>query len=364
MKKWQLLTSMLLLGCGEPEPSPQPAPAPTVEQAPPAPAEPPVRDVVVGRGRFPAEVMQLQPGDMVEVNLTKGGRARGRVEALKPDQLALATEGTAVITRLAPPDVATVRLVHRPQAIEYLDGSERPKDERESWLPRFAGHLALEGDPDAMWTGRFAKSYPVIVNVDHELPQVFTPTGRMGQKVLLTPAGPFALEPNDQLKLVAQIPAAERKGQLAGKELGLAQVWLHRRGDLVGRIVTTEGLPIGPLDPETLNRLKEGEPSTLVVAHPGKPREVVRVVRAGLPSIKEWRTRLEKVPDRPGMRRLRAQRAPELPAAEKELRTIAKQWGAEGGVALGRPLVFELIYPSVVDGKLQLVTWTRELGLD
>ena len=356
--------ALLVVGCGgDPEPAPavaaQPADTTAAQTGPP---QPKTRDVVVVRSRFPKAIMELQPGDVVDVRLTRGGRARGRVEALKPEQLALASEGTSVITRLTPEEVAEVRLLHRPPPLVF-DVSEQPRDERESWLPRFAGGVALQSVPEDLWKGRYGGNTPLTLTKPVEL-ATWEVTGRMGQRTLLTAAKSAHLEPLDQLKLVAGLAAAERKGQAAGADLGTAQVWLHRRGAVVTRLLTTVGLPVEALDPESLRRLQAQEPSTFIAMHPGTPPEVLKLARAPARDIQGWQARLTAIPDRAGVRRLRAQRSPDLPAVEAELRRVYQQMGAASALELGRPLVVELVLPGVQEGQLRLGSWSRELGLD
>lgn len=354
-----------LSGCGgDPEPAPAQESPPT-QPTEPAPASAPrARDVVVtGKARFPEAVMELRPGDLVEVSLAKGGRARGRVEALKPEQLALASEGTSVITRLTPPEVSHVRLVHRPPPLDFLDGSEQPRSPRESWSPRFAGRMALEGVPEDHWRERFADNIPLVVSTAATL-STWNPTGRMGDRVLLSPAGDFPLAPNDQLKLVACQPASERKGNVGGADLGTAQVWLHRRGRDVTRLVTTVGLPVEVVEAEGLARLLERDPGTFLAQHPGTPPEVLLISRSPSKELTRWQERLEALPDRAGMRRLRAQRPSEVASAEAQVRRVYAQLGAEAAAELGRPLTILLVRPIVQERRLALGAWSRELGLE
>lgn len=352
-------------GCGgDPQPAPEERPPTATAETPATPTPPPTRDVVItGKPKFPAAVMELQPGDLIEATLTKGGRARGRVEALKPEIMTLAAEGTSVLTRLTPPEVEQVRLVYRPPPLTFLDGSEQPRDLRESWLPRFAGRAALDGVPEDQWRERFKDNIPLVVKAALELP-VWTATGRMGDKVLLSQAPACALAPQDQLKLVATMSAAARKGQIAGADLGRAQVWLHKRGLTVTRLITTQGLPTAVVEREQLDRLLEKDPGTFLASHPGTPPDVIKIARSPAQALLAWKKRLESLPDRAGMRRLRAQQPKQVEAAERDVRQVFAQLGAEAAAELGRPLVIELVLPQVQDGQLLIVSWSRELGLD
>ncbi len=375
-----LLPLLAALGACGADPAPREEPPPAA--AAPAPrtgtrptAAPPAREGGPQAGAAPAgpgtskirtvpkEVLELQEGDLVEVSLARGGAMSGTVRALRPRLLTLVTgEGKGnnlLITQYRPADVRDVRLVRRPTR-DLLAPQDRPLDPSETWLPEHADGEILGHDAAGLWSGRFADNMPLLVAREFRLDALSFVERAPGRATFSEEARPTVLQRDDQIKLVG---AAMGFRQVAGKDappLGEVYLYLVRRGKDVWCLPSLERLHLADLDPRSVQRFLASEQVTLVIRRPATG-ELVRVSRIAAKMARQYRDHIERTPDRPAMRRMRAKSDPGLAEAEQRVRTLFRAIGEED---MSRSLRVTFTLPAAEEGSIHLLPYVKEIGLD
>ncbi|RMG15460.1 MAG: hypothetical protein D6731_08335 [Planctomycetota bacterium] len=361
-----------LVACGgEPEPAPPEAEptlvgaeaAPSASEAPGTERRGPASVVIRARS-FPKDVLALKAKDLVDVSLSgERGTVRGEVISVRPRELMLAIEGQGgAVTRFEPRDVEAVELLFRDDPREYTVGGDAPLNEDETWLDRFADREILGKDPRTLWKGRFARNVPLLVVRPFKL-NALSFVKRRGRKVFFLPSRtPAVFRVHDQVKLVGISLGTQRAP--GGKDLNLGEVYLYlvRRGQSVFSVYSRERLQGRNFHPKSVERFLEREPVTLAVTRPGAST-YLKIVRVRASVARQYSRYLEKTPDRPAIRRLRARRSPELAKAEQQVRAVYKAVDLTREEDLDRPVVIEVRVPTV-DAGIHLLPFRKELGLD
>lgn len=360
-----------LCGCaGEPErkpeprpapaqPAPAPAPAPSETAAPPPQQQP--RIYVITTKPFPEEVLSILPGDLVAVELANGGRAQGWVNTIRSRELAITAEGTRIITRLTPEAVTSVKVVYRPpRLITPGDGAGRG---REAWLETNYVRQVVEGIPPETWVGLLGRNIPLVVS------RQFTISGwdhveiQGDRHLFASVETPTTFQPGDELKLAAVVRGVEK---LKTREVQLGDVYLllHKRGERVSLVCSTDPLHPSDLDRASLVKFLAEEPVTLTVYRPAAPVTYVKIARLGRNAARAYMQRVELIPERAVFRQLRAARDPSLEKHEGQVKAIHDALGLKPDDSLrNAPLVMEMRVPTL-HGSLFLLPFRKEFGLD
>lgn len=232
---------------------------------------------------------------------------------------------------------------------------------RDDWLPRRARWIALEGEPEAQWDGRFGP------NVALEARRPFALTrlrfvGHVQEEAGFEPhEEPALVEAGDALKLVATTTGLFEHGDHA-HALGPLFVYLRRRDDRVERIVSPQPLATADLIEDTVTRYLRDEPVTFLAYHPTRPREVVVLERLRM-SVARGRIRfLRRVLDRAGLAAVRAAGG-DAAAAEERVREVYAHLDPEHPAGV-EPLVVEAECAGVLLGALRPLRFRKELGLE
>jgi hypothetical protein len=367
------ICTALLAGCGgDPEPAAEPESEPerpgvTAADEEPAAEEPPPAEtpsVVIKLDTFPKDVMDLQVKDLVEVQMTEGRPSvRGTVRGVRPRQLSVALQGSGITTQLKPEDVAGVKLLYREDPSALTVTADAPLNEQETWLERFADREILGKNPVKLWRGRFARNVPLKVSRAFDLGQL-TFVKRSGSKKYFLPDSRDAhLRPGDSVKLVGTSLGTESV-PASGKDRTLGEVYLYlvRRKNTAFAVYSFDRLQAKNLDPKSVERFLENEPVTLAVSRPGSMTHL-KVVRVRASVARKYSRYLEQTPDRPAVRRLRAQRDPGLAKAEKQVRAVYKAVDLTKESDLDKPVVVAVRVPTSEAG-IHLLPFKKELGLD
>jgi hypothetical protein len=320
------------------------------------------RTVVIRSERFPEEVMALRANDIVDVDLARGGRARGRLRSLAADELTLSVEGTAILTRLAPKDVKAARLIYRADTNrpKTVVGDE-PQNERETWLERFADREVFNGDATRLWRGRFRRNVTLTVARPFELAAASFAHASARHRFFVRGAT-ASFERGDQLKLIGLSHGTEQVGA-SDVCMGNVYLLLRMREGNTRKLYLTEPLSPSNLERDGLVELLGTEPTTFVVSHPGAEEEVVKILRVDAKVSRAYLRRIERLPDRAAMRRMRARSSPELARAEADVLAIYQRFGLTEPQDTARPLLVRTRVPLIV-GTLQLIPFERQFGLD
>ncbi|MBX3467670.1 MAG: hypothetical protein KF878_12365 [Planctomycetes bacterium] len=345
-----------------PEPTPEPAPTPMVEA--PAPRAEPTRIVITSKS-FPQELLdRIRLDDLVEVELARGGgRTRGAVKVLRPGELAVAIEGTQIVTRLKPDDVRDVRLLFRDDQRADLSGADEPRTEQEGWLERFAARSVLEGDAAALWGGRFDANVALPVVRSFTMSGLIYAGARQGAAAFTPSPQRTTLREGELLKLVGAVQGVLEQRGGADRPLGEVQLYLVKRGGQVQALYSTEHLHASNLERAAVMRFLEREPVTLAACKVGRDRRYVRIVRVPAKTARTYMMHLERTPERTALRAWRAQGNPGLEAAEKSVRALYKAVGLTGDADLETPVLFEL-HTTSATGGLRLLGFSKELGME
>lgn len=322
------------------------------------------REVVVARRSFSERIRKtVRLGDLIEVDLANGGRARGEVRVFKAGELVLTSSGTRVVTRLAPRDVVTVRVVYRaPPEVEWVTGDD-PRTRRETWLERYDWLNVIQGEPAALWAGRYDDNVPLEVARAFNL-QTWTFVQRAGNKpLLLRERTLVTVEPGSSIKLAGVVEGLAQRGNKL-VSVGDVHLLLHRGADgEVSVVYTSDPLQASDLDRGSLRRYAEREPLTFAAYRPGDPPEYVKIVRAPVEVVRAYMNRIARLPGRPAVRRMRAADDPALDEVEERITGLYARVGLKEPVEQQDPLIFEFRIPALIGG-LRLVPFRRELGLD
>lgn len=363
-------------GCQEPSPAPvepepvveapppaqaEPAAAPSTEAPPPPVSEEPAAIVMTAR-RFPDELLdRLRIDDLVEVHLVRGdGRARGQVKILRPTELGLWSEG--MLTRLKPDQVKDVKVLFR-QDDRVLVTRDEPRNEQESWLPRYAPRAILQGSAPDLWGRRFAQNVTLPVVRPFTL-TTYSFSGFDGSVATFAPSDHrTTLREGDLLKLAGAVDGIERRAGGKDRLLGEVQLYLLKRGNQVQAVYSPDRLHPSNLERAAVMRFLEREPVTLAAYRPGRDRQYVRIVRVPVKTARTYMLHLERTPERSALRAWRAQNHGGVAGAEKAIRSLYKAVGLTSEDALDEPLVFEL-HTTSATGGLRLLAFSKELGMD
>ncbi|MCO5169169.1 MAG: hypothetical protein M9894_22730 [Planctomycetes bacterium] len=378
------LSLALVAGCQEPRPEPEQdpqeqadaPPAPASEVPPPAPAaaqpapaveaadREPTRIVITSRS-FPQELLdRIRLDDLVEVELARGGgRTRGAVKVLRPGELAVAVEGSQIVTRLKPEDVRDVRLLFRDdQRLDLTPAADEPRNEQEAWLERFAARPVFEGDPAELWARRFDANVALPVVRSFTLTTYAYAGARPGAALFALSPQRATLREGELLKLVGAVQGVEQRGG-ADRPLGEVQLYLVKRGAQVQALYSPDRLHASNLERAAVMRFLEREPVTLAACKVGRDRRYVRIVRVPAKTARTYMMHLERTPERTALRAWRAQSNPGLAAAEKSVRALYKAVGLTTDADLETPVLFEL-HTTSATGGLRLLAFSKELGLE
>lgn len=375
------LCGLTLVGCESSPPPRRPTPQPTRTAAPPqaspSPAEqteiPTIRSsrsdtddgprtVVIRSERFPPEIMALRANDLVEVELTRGGTARGRLRSLSADELTIAAQGSTILTRLEPRDVVSARVIYRASIRRPKDVvGDEPKNERETWLEQFADREVFNGDARRLWLGRFRANTTLVVHRPFEVEAVAW-AATTSTKTFFARTGRATFDVGDELKLVGVSQGVEQLGT-TDQWLGEVNLLLRRRDGRVSKLYTPTALAPSNFERDGLATFLEAEPVTFVVSHPGEDEELVRILRVDAKLARAYMRAIERLPGRVAMRRMRAQSSRDLASAEAEVRSLYGRFGLNDPQDLGLPLQIRTRVPMLV-GTLRMVDFKQEVGLD
>lgn len=372
------LALLAFIGCAsDPPPPPPPAatPPPPAQNGAaragtrPGPGAQDPREVRVSRATFSPEVMELKEGDLVAVDLVTGS-TRGKVVGIKPRELALASEGTSIVTRLTPEEVREVRVLYRaPAAMAFtvvVSTQDDPRNDEEAWLDRYADLAVLGGAaPAELWSQRFARNVPLVVARPFTMPGLTFAAREKDRRYFVADAQPTPLQPEDQVKLVA-ISRGHR--QVAGGEdvsLGEVYLYLVQRERRVTPLYSTGLMVPSNLDPASVRRFLEEEPVTLALARPGPPVDYRKVQRVPARVVRSYHDHLARIPARVEVRRLRARdsRDPELKKIEQRIEQLYRAVGFKEPQDLEHPLLFEFRLPTG-EGTLRMPLVRQEIALD
>lgn len=369
-----LVTAGVLALCacaGDPEPKPEerrPAvaarPAPAPEPAQPAqPAQPPPQPkiLVITTKPFPEEVLAVLPGDLVAVELANGGRAQGWVNTVRARELAITAEGTRIITRLTPEAVTSVKVVYRPpRLITPGEGAGRG---RELWLEHNYVRQVIEGIPPETWSGLLGRNVPLLVARQFSVSGWDHIEEQGDRHQFAAVETPTTFQAGDELKLAALVRGIE-KTKTRETQLGDVFVLLHRRGERVSVVYTTDAIHPSDLDRASLVRYLSEEPVTVIVYRPASPVSYVKIARLPRSSARAYMQRVELIPERAVFRQLRAARDPALERHEGQVKAIHDALGLKPDDSLrNAPLVMEMRVPTL-HGSLFLLPFRKEFGLD
>jgi hypothetical protein len=339
---------------------PDPAPAP----ATPPPSEEPA-SIVITASSFPKEILdRIKLDDLVEVELARGGgRTRGLVKIFRPGELAVALEGTQIVTRLRPEDVRDVKLLFREDERLDIGGLDEPRNEQEGWLDTFASRPIVDGQPADLWGRRFEANVALPVVRSLTL-TTYSFTGRKGAlSCFAASSHRTTLREGDLVKLVGVVDAIEQRPGATDRLLGEVQLYLLKRGGQVQALYSPDLLHASDLDRAAVRRFLEQEPVTLSAYKSGEDRRYVRIVRIPAKTARTYMLHLERTPERSALRTWRAQNNPGLANAEKAVRALYKAVGLTAEADLEVPVVFELRTTSATGG-LRLLPFRKELGID
>ena len=374
------LCGLLLAGCeSSPPPRLRPRANPTPEPSAAASPDPQARDeiptirsersedagprtVVIRSERFGADVMALRANDVVEIQLARGGSARGRLRSLSPDELTISSEGTSILTRLEPGDVVSARVIYRAETRRPRETvGDEPKNERETWLERFADREVFNGDARRLWRGRFRGNTALTVLRPFEVEGVAW-ADTTATKTFFTRTGTTTFDAGDQVKLVGISHGTEQRG---ASDLWLGDVYLllRMREGQVSKVYTPTPLSPSNFERDGLVTFLEREPVTFVVSRPGEEEEIIRILRVDAKLARAYMRAVEHLPGRVAMRRMRAQKPQALAKAEREVRGLYGRFGLNDPQDVALPLTIRTRIPMVV-GTLRLVDFEQEVGLD
>lgn len=373
---WTLTSALVIaaIGCGG---DPEPLPNPDGEVvAPPADdgstpkgdekddakvdAERP-KDLVIKMEVFPEAVMALKPDDLVELTLERGA-IKARVTSVKARLLTVTTHGTAITSRFRPEEIQAVRLLYREDPSEVTFTADAPLNEDETWLERFADRSILGEDPGSLWQERFAKNTPLTVTRGFRI-RVLTFLKRRGPKSYFLPEDkPEVIKKHDQIKLIGMSNGLERNPEGKDEELGEVLLYLLRRGQDVQLVCSRDRLDPKRIKVSALKRFLRSEPVVLAVARPGSTKHL-KIARVPGSTARKYRQVMQKTPDRPEIRRLRAARSDELKKAEQQVLSIYRAVELEEESEQEEPIVVKLRVPST-EGGIYLAPFEKELGLD
>lgn len=348
----------------EPEPVPPPAAAPAPEPAPPPRPEEPTRIVITARSFPQALLDKIKLDDLVEVELVRGGgRTRGLVKILRPGEIAVALEGTQIVTRLRPEDVKDVKLLFREDERLDIAGYDEPRNAAEGWLDTFAPRPIVEGQPADLWSGRFEANVALPVVRSLTL-TTYSFTGRKGPlSCFAASSHRTTLREGDLVKLVGTVDAVEQRPGAVDRLLGEVQLYLLKRGGQVQALFSPDLLHASDLDRAAVQRFLEQEPVTFAAYKEGQDRRYVRIVRVPAKTARTYMLHLERTPERSALRTWRAQNNAGVATAEKTVRALYKAVGLTTDTDLEVPVVFELRTTSATGG-LRLLRFRKELGID
>lgn len=363
-----LLTVSLLACASDPDPQERVAPAPArparEDPAPAPPAAPPSQQprlLIVTAKPFPEEVMSILPGDLVEVTLQTGGRTSGWVTAIRPRELAITAEGTRIITRLTPEAVTSVKVTYRPPRL--ISSSDGPGRGREGWLPHNFVRLVLEGLPHETWGGLLGRNLPLTVRRQFSLASWDHLEQAADRHLFNAVETPTQLLPGDQLKLCAVVRGAERL-KVGERQLGDVFVLLHKREERITHLFTTDAIHPSDLERQGLVTWLKQELVTLIVYRPAPPVTYAKIARVPRSAARAYMQRVELLPDRAVVRKMRAEGDPALPKVEAQVKALHDSLGLPPEDSLrDGPLVMEMRIPTL-QGGLFVLPFRKEFGLD
>jgi len=321
----------------------------------------PATDVSIRMTSFGEDVMKLRIGDLIDVALRNGGTTRGTVRSVRPRELSLSSRSSTIMTRLTPEEVEGVQLLFREEPRIAVTG-DGPRDQRESWVPRWEDLEILGKDPTTLWSGRFAVNIPLIARRGFRI-ETCSYVKRSGMKAhFVADQGQTEVKTYDQIKLMGISHGAEQRGN---QELCVGDLYLYlvRRGQTVRELYSLSKLHPSDFDPATLKRFLAQERTTMLVSNPGDTK-YLKVSRVTARTAKIYSRHLERTPDRSELRKLRAKGDAGLAAAEKQVRSVYKALGLDREADLDKPLLVEVRVPSTAGGGIGLVTFEKEIGLD
>lgn len=385
---WLIVVTAVLAGCGT-DPDPAPDPKTDVEHPDgagddddddPKPEEKPKTPTIGGDGvgsvkmsgsrTFAKEVKEFKPNDVVEIELRRGGVTRGTISTLRRRVIVISSarpgdsRDSEILTRLTPKQVTRIKLLFRPSDdVAVRIGG--PLNPLETWLERFADAEVLGKDPTKLWDARFRQAVPLVVRRSFKIKTLSFKERSGGRAHFSRTTRPTQLQQLDQIK-VAGITLGYPPKSRNGKETCLGEVYLYlvRRGRTVWTIHSLERLHPGDLTRASVGRFLKLETVTLTLSRPGQARPFkIRRIRASHARI--YRRHLERTPDRPEVRRLRARAdAAKLADAEKRVKAMYGAMGLKDPKDLDKALVIDFRLPAAHEGGIHLLPYKREIGLD
>jgi hypothetical protein len=314
--------------------------------------------------RFPDETLELHPGDEIQVRLRKtGSTIRGKLSSIRARQLTMIAVGTGILQRFKPGQVESVLFVSREDPNETSVDGDVPLNEDERWLVRFADRDIIGKSARELWTGRFKKNVRLFVATDFKLDGLVF-VKRRGSRVYFVPDDMVLdVKPGDQIKLAGTAQGWESKGAEAPKDLGAVYLYLIRRGNRVKHLYTKQRLNPSDITPESLAGYMDKEQVTLTVNRAGSTK-FIRIARVKGANAKRYQDYLKKTPDRATINKLRARGDKKLKKEEKRVRRMYEAMGLKDESDLDYAIVVTFRLPQNTEGRLELVTYSKEIGLD
>lgn len=389
-----LLASLVLLGCASDPPPPEetspPAARPTPKSQPkpaatkkPKSGQPasakgkpavtkaprrrrPTATVRITGKTFGSDVRRFRKGDLIEVQLARSRYLRGWVEKLTSTQLSMEQEprprkGRKRL-RLKPSQVRELTLLYRPVRPTKPDATRGPLSAEESWLEEHAPDAIIGKHALVLWNTRFLHNVPLVVDRPLTL-NGLTVIQRKGSRTYFGPGSlPQALYAGDEVKIIGATPGYQRAPRgVPEPSLGRVYLYLVKRADTIWPVFSLDRLHPSDLDPESVKRYLEHEPMTLVVGRPGEAPLMVGRRKANV--LRDYRKRLDAIPEPQAMRRLRAKQDANLAKFETEIRKAYRLFDLEEP-ALEHRIVVRFEVPAAIEGNLRMLRYEREIGLD
>jgi len=293
----------------------------------------------------------------------KRGSMRGTVSGVRPKMLVMTAAGSAILTRLTPGEVLSVKLLYREDPNETSVSGDMPLTEEEQWLDRFADRDILGKSARDLWTGRFEKNVALVAKKTFKLDGLVY-VKRRGTRVYFVPDDLLLeVKPRDQIKIVGLAKGFQKRADGTIKELGEVFLYLVRRGRRVRTFQTKQRLGVGDFTKGSVSRYLQREPVTLVVQHENS-QKYLKIDRVKARVVSTYKKHLDATPTRRQISKMRARTSDGLAKAEQQVRSMYEAVGLKDESDLDRAIVIAFRVPTDVDGQFELVLYSREIGLD